>query len=285
MTNKALSTAIAIGAIVGAFLLVSVGGLAGWAFSRSLGSGWSGWGWPWQMGSWLGPGMMGGRFGSCGATGDWPGSWGMMGGWSSPGGIVGLGGRGCGLQSGSIATGEVSLSLAEAGEAVEAYLASANLPDLAVAEVMEFSNHLYAEVEEESTGVHAMELLIDKNTGEVYPEPGPNMMWNTKYGMHSRSGWGGMMGGMMGGFGAQVPSAAMPVSAEQAVEYAQRYLDAYAPGKRAADEADGFYGYYTIHVLDDGQVYGMLGVNGYTGQVWYHSWHGQFVDMLELEHA
>jgi len=29
----------------------------------------------------------------------------------------------------------------------------------------------------------------------------------------------------------------------------------------------------------------MLSVNGYSGQVWYHNWHGQFVDMLELENA
>ncbi|SHH72848.1 hypothetical protein SAMN02745135_01862 [Caloranaerobacter azorensis DSM 13643] len=29
--------------------------------------------------------------------------------------------------------------------------------------------------------------------GYIYPEPGPNMMWNEKYGMHSRFGFG-MMG-------------------------------------------------------------------------------------------
>lgn len=272
MRGKALWTVIVIGAILGAFLVVSLGGLAGWAFSRSLGSGWN---WPWHMGSWLGPGMMD----------SWSGSGGMMGGWSSPGGMMGLGGRGYGFQRGSLADGEGTLSLSEAGEAVESYLASANLPDLAVAEVMEFSNHFYAEVEEKSTGVHAVELLVDKNTGRVYPEYGPNMMWNTKYGRHSGSGWGGMMGGMMGGFNVQEPSADMSISADQAVEYAQRYLDAYAPGKQAADQADVFYGYYTIHVLDDGQVYGMLSVNGYSGQVWYHNWHGQFVDMLELEDA
>jgi hypothetical protein len=227
----------------------------------------------------MGPGMMGG----------WSGSGGMMGGWSGSGGMMGLGGRGYGFESGSLPSDEGTLSLSEAGEAVERYLASFNLPDLAVAEVMEFGANFYAEVEESSTGVHAMELLIDKDTGAVFPEYGPNMMWNTKYGMHSTSGWsrmgGGMMGGMMRGYGTLDPNADMPVSADQAVEYAQRYLDAYAPGKQAADEADGFYGYYTIHVLSDGQVYGMLSVNGYSGQVWYHNWHGQFVDMLELDNA
>jgi len=28
----------------------------------------------------------------------------------------------------------------------------------------------------------------------------------------------------------------------------------------------------------------MLSVNGYTGQIWYHTWHGAFVDMSEHEH-
>ena len=36
-----------------------------------------------------------------------------------------------------------------------------------------------------------MELLIDKAGGAVGPEPGPNMMWNAKYGM---MGQGNMMG-------------------------------------------------------------------------------------------
>ena len=87
--------------------------------------------------------------------------------------------------------------------------------------------------------------------------------------------------GGTGVFAAQEPSADMPISADQALEYAQRYLDANAPGTEVADEADGFYGYYTIHVLKAGQIYGMLSVNGYSGQVWYHDWHGDFIDMRE----
>jgi len=49
------------------------------------------------------------------------------------------------------------------------------------------------------------------------------------------------------------------------------------------EEADRFYGYYTLHVLNDRQIYGMLSVNGYTGQVWYHSWHGPFLGMKEFD--
>ena len=91
------------------------------------------------------------------------------------------------------------------------------------------------------------------------------------------------MRGMMGWFTTQEPTAEMPISSDQALQYAQRYLDDYIPGTQVAEEADGFYGYYTIHVLKDGEIYGMLSVNGYSGQVWYHNWHGRFVDMLELD--
>ncbi len=41
-------------------------------------------------------------------------------------------------------------------------------------------------------------------------------------------------------------------------------------------------GYYTVHTLKNGKIYGMLGVNGYTGQVWYHTWHGDFLRMKEF---
>ena len=42
------------------------------------------------------------------------------------------------------------------------------------------------------------------------------------------------------------------------------------------------YGYYTIHTVDkDGNILGMLSVNGFSGDVWYHSWHGVFIDMQE----
>jgi hypothetical protein len=80
------------------------------------------------------------------------------------------------------------------------------------------------------------------------------------------------------------PVAEMSVTAEKAIEKAQKFLDARLPGTKVAEEADTFYGYYTIHVLtDDGNIYGMLSVNGYTGQVWYHRWHGGFAGMKELE--
>ena len=104
-----------------------------------------------------------------------PGGGGQMG----SGGMMGAGMMG-GWGSSNPNTEQITID--EAAEAVERYLGAYG-QDLALAEVMEFAWNFYAEVEEKSTGIHAMELLIDKYTGRVYPEMGPNMTWNTKYGM------------------------------------------------------------------------------------------------------
>jgi hypothetical protein len=189
--------------------------------------------------------------------------------------------RGWGMMNGRYWTGTQrnssgnALTLDQAVEAASQYLAAYGNPDLTVTEVMEFTENFYAEVEEKSSGIHAFELLIDRYTGAVYPEPGPNMMWNIKY---------GHMGGsrMMGGWGSRQTGSAS-VTAEQALDFAQQWLDQNLPGTLVAEQADAFYGYYTIHVMKDGQVYGMLSVNDYTGEAWYHTWHGNFVEMKELE--
>lgn len=160
-------------------------------------------------------------------------------------------------------------SIDESKGLAEQYLGGTS-SDFRIKEIMEFSNNFYIMVQEKSTGINAFELLIDRYTGRVMPEMGPNMMWNTKY---------GMMNGMMGRF-QRTPSANMPVSAQNASEYAQRWLDANIPGAKVG-EPDAFYGYYTIDVSKNGSIYGMLSVNGYSGDVWYHTWHGQFIRMVE----
>jgi hypothetical protein len=181
-------------------------------------------------------------------------------------------------------------SLPEAREAVEQSLQSYGNPNLEVTEVMEFANNYYAEVREKDTGIGAMELLVDKDSGQVYPEPGPNMMWNTKYGMMSGGrGMGGMMGpgrqGMMSGQPFQrnpgsTTGTEMTITPERAREIANDYLGRISPGTEA-DEAERFYGYYTLHTKKGDEITGMLSVNGYSGEVWYHSWHGPFIAMEE----
>jgi len=164
------------------------------------------------------------------------------------------------------------LTIDQASDAVRRYISSYG-GRLTLTEVMEFAQNFYAEIEEKDTGIHAMELLIDKYSGQVYPEMGPNMMWNSKYGMMSR---------MMGNYYNGSPTASMPVTSKQALESAQKWLDVNLPGVGVA-EAETFYGYYTLHTLKDGRIQGMLSVNGYTGAVWYHTWHGQFIGIKEFD--
>ncbi len=205
---------------------------------------------------------------------------GMMGGGMMGGGM--MGGYGSGLTSANTITEE------DAKKAVDAYLEGINDSDLELEEIMIFDNGGYAIVKEISTGVGAFELLIDPVALTAYPEYGPNMMWNLKYGMMSGNasygGYGMMGGGMMGRWNNNIPaeSAAdkMPVSSEQALEYAQKYLDDNLPGVKVSEEITPFYGYYTIDLDRDGKIVGMLSVNGYSGQVFLHTWHGNFIDMI-----
>lgn len=176
------------------------------------------------------------------------------------------------------------LTVDQAKQAVESYLKGLNNPDLELKEIMIFDNNAYARITEKSTGIGAMELLVDPASLSVFPEYGPNMMWNLKYGHMGNAG--GMMGGyngMMGGYNSNPGSvsATMTVTPEQALKITQKYLDQQFPGYQAAADADPFYGYYTVDILKDGNPTGMLSVNGFSGQVFLHTWHGTFIEMSE----
>ncbi len=112
---------------------------------------------------------------------------------------------------------------------------------------------------------------------------GANMMGSGMMGggmMNGQSGYGMMSGNMMGNLG-YTPDTEINVTADEAVAIAQDYLDETLPGKTADDHADAFPGYYTLHVLEDGEIVGMLSVNAASGQVFLHHWHGDFVEMSE----
>ncbi len=176
-----------------------------------------------------------------------------------------------------------SLSLEQAGKVAEAYLADYGDDNLKVTEVMQFDNNFYVAVEEKDTGIGAFEILIDPKAAAVYPEPGPNMMWNTKYGM--MNGGPGKTGrrGMMQGYFNDSTSGEMTVSADKARELAQAALDQEMPGVTLSKTVEQFYGYYTIDTLKDGKPLGMLSVNGYSGQVFLHTWHGTFIEESEIQ--
>ena len=166
----------------------------------------------------------------------------------------------------------IAITIDTAVNIAKNYSASLANRDIAVDEVEEYTQNFYVLLKEKSTGLGAFEMLIDKYTGAIYPEMGPNMMWNTKYGM--------MSGGMMGWFtGTQ--TGPLTVTVEQAKANAQQFLSVNFPGTTVGS-VDTLYGYYHVMVELSGTGYGMLSVNGYTGQVWYHNWHGIFIQEVEL---
>jgi hypothetical protein len=148
----------------------------------------------------------------------------------------------------------------------KAYVAKIS-PDLQVSEVMEFEDNDYAVVKEKSTGKGAMELLMDPFTGRVSPEIGPNMMWNLKYGhMHQDD----------------KAVAKNQISMADAVKAAQKELDQDVNDATVNSDGVDFYGYYIFDYSVNGKIIGMLSVNGESGQVWFHDWHGAFISETEV---
>ncbi len=199
----------------------------------------------------MGPGMMGGWNGYS-EQGDWGMGPGMM---------------GCGMMGNlpSNAPSGPRLTIDQALEAAKKYIAGYG-QDLAATEIMEFNNNFYVSVKETNTGRGAFELLVDPYSGAVWPEMGPNMMWNVKYG-HMGSG----------------QAVENTITIDQAIQQGQKYLDANVAGAKLQSDGTSFYGYYTFDFKVNDQVAGMLSVNGFNGSVWEHTWHGQFVAEQEVE--
>jgi hypothetical protein len=198
-------------------------------------------------------GMMGGMMNATHMGTFGPGT-GMMGAWTPPADLT---------------TGAKPLTLDKATTVARAYIAAWNsTTKLELGEVMQFNNHFYGEAIETETKRGAFEFLVDPATGTVFAEPGPNMMWNLRY----RS-----MGRPTGLTAPAQDGDHMTITPDKAVESAQAYLDKALPGAKVEDKPLAFYGYYTSDITRDGKIIGMLSVNGYTGQVWLHQWHGTFV--------
>ena len=186
-----------------------------------------------------------------GGSGSMMGPGGMMNGMPMMGGMMGY-------YSGVL----VAISHDSAKAIAERYLASLNNPELEIDEFEEYSHNFYVSLIEKSTGRGAIEIIIDRFSGSLQPEP-QSMMWNGKYGMMGQS-----------------QTTQMLVTSEQALKIAQDFLDIVYPGT-GADEIVPYYGYYTIMTELEGKHYGMLSVNGYSGDIWYHTWHGMFISEVE----
>jgi hypothetical protein len=185
-------------------------------------------------------------------------------------------------------TADSTLTLDSARSAVQEYLDELGDDNLEIEEVMLFNQNAYAVVVEKDSGVGAIELLVDPDTLNVYPEYGPNRMWNLKYGMMGAGGCNFGSGGTRGGRyakGGLTVSAEMAFSMDEAADIANEYLADNIGGASVHLPGTTFYGYYTFDYIEDGQMTGMLSVNDGSGQVWLHTWHGQFIEEWELEEA
>lgn len=259
-TTLLLGTALAVGALllVGVTAAFAGNESGGTFFSRIMG----------------GPGP-GGMMNGSGHSGMMNGNHGpdmMSGSWAS--GSMGRYGRG-GMMDGwdrADPPGK-AMSIDQARQNVQSYIDQIGNKNLAIDEVIEFQRNFYAVIKDTSTGHGAMEVLVNKRTGTVFPEHGPAMMWNTQYGM--------MTGGMGQMMGYQRPAGPMTVPTERAAAIARQWLEKNRPGA-TAESPDQFPGYYTIHFRESGKIAGMLSVNGYAGQVWYHTWHGKAIRVLEV---
>lgn len=161
--------------------------------------------------------------------------------------------------------GAKTRSIEQTIDDIRDYLKTLDDPNLALGEVWEFENTpYYAVIVDKKSAQGAFEILIDQNTGNIYPEMGPNMMWNTKYGHMATGGEPERL-----------------VTERGAKDLAQKFLNANYPGATTS-ESHEFPGYYTFHVNKGSETKGMLSVHQTTGQVWYHSWHGIVVQIRTL---
>ncbi len=134
--------------------------------------------------------------------------------------------------------------------------------NIEVEDFMAFSSNYYAVMKDTASGQDIAEILVDRYSGSTYPEPGPNMMWNTRYGA------GRMQAGSSG------------YDLAGAKKLAEDFLTGYLPGAQI-QESHEMPGYYTFD-FGRNETEGMLSVNAYSGQIWVHTWHGFYLGEMKV---
>ncbi len=169
------------------------------------------------------------------------------------------------------------LTMDQVEERVKDYLRDLNDSNIQVEEIIEFANRFYVRFSEKDTGINAFAALINPFTGRMYAWHHADKFWNTKYkGESYRLSTGEPQP-------IDWPSGPMTITEGQALSNAAEAI----LGPRGIADADvgsaqPFYGYYTIPILRQGNVIGLVNVNGYTGTVCYESCHGSVLDSVEL---
>jgi len=209
-----------------------------------------------------GPGMMWGG----GGTGYGPG---MMGGGYGPGYGMGPGMMGWGNYPYAYPGKKIDEN--ELKQIAQNYLHTTGNPDLTFTGYIEYAPGYAIGFKEKSSGIHAFEIYIDKIYESAYPEMGPYMMWNTKYG-HM------MMGNYSYGSASQ-----MSITEKKAKSLAEEYIKSLLPNASLDNDIETFYGFYEFVIKVDGKPYSHLFVNGYTGQDWYWNPHGPIIQIKKFK--
>lgn len=159
--------------------------------------------------------------------------------------------------------------------------------DLIISDIFVFEDSdYYVSVKEKQTGKGAMELLVNPYTGYIYPEYGPNMMWNEKYGMHRGNYGMGMMRYLPQQQFYSGNNLNKIVDKDTALKLANDYIKSYfGDNYSVMNDGHEFYGYYTFHVNKDNKPFGMVSANFYTGDVWYHNWHGKLEKIISVDES
>ena len=105
-----------------------------------------------------------------------------------------------------------------------------------VSDIFIFNNSpYYISVVEKDSDQGVFELLFDPYRKVIYPEYGPNMMWNTENGMTNMMGW-------------SAPVEENMMSRQEALKSAEKF--AQVNDFMVEDEGHQFPGYYTFHTAD-----------------------------------
>lgn len=134
--------------------------------------------------------------------------------------------------------------------------------NLTVEDFMAFSSNYYAVMKDTGSNQDIAEVIVDRYSGSTYPEPGPNMMWNTRFGAGRTQG-GGNSYDLAG-----------------AQKLAEDFLTGYLPGAQI-QESHAMPGYYTFD-FGRNDTESMLSVNAFSGQIWVHTWHGPYLGGMNV---
>lgn len=135
-------------------------------------------------------------------------------------------------------------------------------PNVKIKDAMSFSSNYYAVLNDTASNQDIAEILVDRYSGATYPEPGPNMMWNTRFGA-GRTRAGGTDYDLAG-----------------AQKLAEDFLTGYLPGAQI-QESHAMPGYYTFD-FGRNETEGMLSVNAFSGHIWVHTWHGPYLGEMNV---